>query len=78
MYQPWFRKADNGLYWRPISWQGNAVTIVWGLLNIRWFFKADSTANSISDTLIAFAPYFIVSTLVFVTIIRYNTDRPWA
>ena len=73
----WFRKTANGLCWKPISWQGWAVTVVWAFANGWYLRKVDGTSHSISDTLLGYAVFFIVSTLVLLFVIRKRCDRGW-
>jgi hypothetical protein len=64
----WFRPAR---FWKwfafyyPVSKEGWIVTTVLFLLGIKIFLMIDSHSHSVSDTLIAFAPWFIALACVF-------------
>lgn len=73
----WFRKSKNGMYWMPVAWQGWLLKGVWFLSNIWYFRQINSVSHSLSDTLLNFALYFIVSTLALVLIIRNRCGRKW-
>jgi len=57
----WF-KEKSGLIWYPVSWEGWIITIGYLFIIIRAFTWADSRSHSGSDTLISFAPIFIIIT----------------
>ena len=58
----WFRAKRYGLGWYPVSWQGWVITLLYVVIILRTFSWADKMSHSGSDTLIAFAPPFIVIT----------------
>ena len=71
----WFRKSLSGWYWKPITWQGRAVMFVWAMSNIWYFLDVDADAHSASDTLLGFAPFFVLSTLALLFVIHKKSER---
>ena len=73
----WFRKTFDGRLWRPITWQGWTITTLWILVNVWYFARVDSQAHSASDTLLGVGPFFVVSTILYLVIIRTHCGRQW-
>ena len=72
----WFRAKDFGWGWTPARWQGWLVLAAWVAINVGMFLHVDGHAHSVSDTLIAFAPLFVISTLLMLVIAWRTGERP--
>jgi hypothetical protein len=68
MQKYWFKPAR---FWKwfasyyPVSWQGWVVTIALLAAAIKIFWLIDHQSHSVSDTLLNYAPWFIVLALLF-------------
>jgi hypothetical protein len=49
----------------------------WCSSNIWKFLSVDTVSHSTSDTLLNTAPFFIISTLIFLIIVRKTSGRNW-
>ncbi len=76
----WFKAKRFGWGWTPISWQGWLVTLVYvafladTIINTTKYDK--NVSNSASDTLIFFAPTFIIYTILFLGICYMKGEKP--
>ena len=70
----WFKRKLYGFGWVPVSWQGWLATFLYVGFIVYDFMKIDKNSHSGSDTLIAFAPHFILVTVVF-SFICYKTGQ---
>lgn len=77
MERIWFRKTIDGLLWKPVAWQGWVVLCVWCFVNMWKLIQIDAVSHSASDTLLNAAPFFIVTTLVYLLIVRKTSGRNW-
>ncbi|HMS22367.1 MAG TPA: hypothetical protein PKA38_01260 [Candidatus Levybacteria bacterium] len=76
MKKRWFASLRHGIGWRPATWQGwGIVTLYVGFL-IWDFLRIDSSSNSISDTLIAFTPEFLITTVILSFICYFTGEKP--
>lgn len=57
----WFKRGTYGLGWTFRSWEG-FVVVLYIAVNVYIFQKIDSLSHSVSDTLINFAPRFLLLT----------------
>ncbi len=72
----WFRRKTYGWGWTPVTWQGWLVLLVYAAGNIFMFRMVDLRSHSGSDTLIGFAPLFLLSTAVLCVICYFTGERP--
>jgi hypothetical protein len=63
----WF-KEKSGLVWYPVSWEGVITSVIYVTVIILSFMWTDGRSHSVSDTLISFAPIFIIITGLFLII----------
>lgn len=75
MKQNWFETKTYGIGWKPITWQGWAVSLTYLAFIIATFMWVDRASHSASDTLIGFAPFFIFSTSISVFISRVKSEK---
>jgi uncharacterized membrane protein YhdT len=70
----WFKAKIFGLGWRPVSWQGWVLTIIYvlGLVN---FAMEASIEHSGSDFIIKFAIKFIPLTILFLIICYMKGEK---
>ncbi len=78
MERLWFRKTVDGLLWKPIAWQGWFILSLWAAANVWKITKLEKFSHSVSDTLLNAAPFFIVTTLFLLLIVRKTSGRNWA
>ena len=60
---PWFKKA--GWVYRPITWQGWLITVVFAAFAIHIFVAVDSFTTSPTDTLYGIFPYIVPAFLMW-------------
>ncbi len=70
MKKNWFETKAYGIGWKPVTWQGWAVSLTYLVFIIAAFMWVDRSSHSASDTLIGFAPFFVFSTSLS-TLISY-------
>lgn len=57
MRRRWF--ASWGWVYRPVSWQGFALTLLAGVFCVQVFLAVDRQSHSASDTLYGIFPYVV-------------------
>ena len=72
----WFVAKRYGWGWRPKTWQGWLTMIVWLLANIRYGLVCNSLETSGSDVLLKFAPFFVITTIIFLSICYKKGEKP--
>ncbi len=76
MKKRWFASLRHGIGWRPATWQGwGIVTLYVGFL-VWDFLRIGSSSNSISDTIIAFIPEFLITTVILSFICYFTGEKP--
>lgn len=58
----WFTANKNGLGWKPASWKGWLMIVVYIGTLIYAFTQVDKTSHSVSDTFFGFLPRFLILT----------------
>lgn len=76
MKKLWFKNKTYGYGWTPSSWEGWLLLVVYFAILIKLFLAIDNRQHSGSDTLINFAPTFILLTIVLLVIVRYKGEKP--
>jgi L-threonylcarbamoyladenylate synthase len=76
MKKLWFRRKTYGYGWTPVSWEGWAALAVYIALNVFAFLAVDAREHSASDTLINFAPRFLLLTLIFYIVAFCTGEKP--
>lgn len=71
----WFRARNYDVIWRPVSWQGWMVTLVYFGIVILTALNLNTLSYSTSDFLISFSTPFIISSLIFLTICYVKGKR---
>ena len=82
MKKLWFARKGYGWGWYPANWQGWLVILIYIAVLIYIFRKADVASYSGSDTLISFAPKFLLVTAILYFICWKTGEklrwlRPW-
>ena len=72
MTRPWFKSL--GWVWRPISWQGWALTFLALAFCAQVFLAVDRRSHSVSDTLYGIFPY-VVPTFLLLAFVAWRTSR---
>ena len=72
----WFKRKRYGWGWTPCSWEGWLVLAAYLILMIDTFKNIDAVQHSGSDTLINFAPRFIILTLALIFICYKKGEKP--
>ena len=70
----WFKAKKWGFGWRPVSWQGWAITIVY-ILGLVHFAISANSQHSMSDFLINFGFDFIILTIPLLIICYLRGER---
>lgn len=76
MGQLWFRRKRYGWGWRPVTWQGWVLVVVYIVLIAMGFRCIDVGSHSASDTLINFVPYLLILTSLIVFICYLTGEKP--
>jgi hypothetical protein len=72
----WFRRKRYGWGWVPVSWEGWLIIFVYVVALLSNFQTIDAVQYSSSDTLINFAPRFIILTVILIIICRVKGEKP--
>ena len=72
----WFKAKGYGWGWTPASWEGWLVLAAYAALLVRIFWDIDRVSHSASDTLIDFAPRFLLVTAVLYWICWVKGEKP--
>ncbi len=72
----WFKRKRYGWGWTPVSWEGWTVLFCYIVLLISDFRTIDAVQHSGSDTLINFAPRFIILTVILIAICYWRGEPP--
>ncbi|OGG58300.1 hypothetical protein A2853_00035 [Candidatus Kaiserbacteria bacterium RIFCSPHIGHO2_01_FULL_55_17] len=73
MSRTWFKRVWGGWCEVPISWEGWIVTLLLLGANLWYFERVDNASHSVSDTLIGWAPFFIVSAVLLTVVARFTS-----
>ena len=65
-----------GWGWTPSTWEGWSALLVYGILVVALFRRADLASHSGSDTLIAFSLPFIILTVVLIAVTYWRGESP--
>lgn len=76
MKKLWFKRKAYGWGWVPASGEGWAVLLLYFLANISVFLRVDRQSHSVSDTLIAFAPQFLLFALLLYVLCTATGEKP--
>ncbi len=76
MVKPWFKRKSYGWGLVPVTWQGSLVTALYVTILVKFFLVIDARSHSVSDTLIGFAPLFIVTSLIFMFVGSVFGENP--
>lgn len=72
----WFKRKLYGWGWTPVKWQGWLVIVLYVSYLVYVFRLIDSIQHSGSDTLINFAPLFILSSVILIYICYKKGEKP--
>lgn len=72
----WFRRKRYGWGWYPVSWEGWTVLAVYVLALLSNFITIDGVQDASSDTLINFAPRFIILSIILIIICYKKGEKP--
>ena len=76
MNKIWFVHKTYGWGWTPSSWEGWTVMVVYFILLVVLFRRADLSSHSGSDTLISFSLPFIVLTIALLVVTYWRGEPP--
>lgn len=76
MRKRWFAALSNGIGWRPATWQGWLIVALYLIFVVWDFIRIDGSSHSVSDTLIAFVPEFLVATVILAFICYFTGEKP--
>ncbi len=72
----WFRRKRYGWGWTPVSWEGWVILFIYVAL-LFWNFRTiDAVQHSGSDTLINFAPRFVILSLILIFFCYWKGEEP--
>lgn len=66
----WFKANKSGYGWHPANWKGWIILFLYFVFLLQSFLEIDVESHSVSDTLIAFFPRFLIFTAIL-TVITY-------
>ncbi len=72
----WFKAKRYGYGWTPDSWQGWVILAAYVASLLTTFLAIDHHSHSVSDTLIAFAPVWIILTAILLLICLLTGEKP--
>lgn len=72
----WFKRKTYGWGWAPASVEGWIILLLYIFANIRIFLAIDQNSHSGSDTLIGFAPLFLLLTLGLCVVCYLTGEEP--
>ncbi|MDO8648254.1 MAG: hypothetical protein Q7R81_00550 [Candidatus Peregrinibacteria bacterium] len=70
----WFRRKKSALCAMPCRVEGWLFTVGMGVLLVLIFVSIDRNQHSVSDTLIAFAPWLLILGGAYVGVLLWKTD----
>jgi hypothetical protein len=76
MKKLWFKEKSYGWGWQPASWEGWVVLLAYIIACIKTFVFLDRRSHSGSDTLINFAPLFIIYSVILLAICYKTGAKP--
>jgi hypothetical protein len=71
----WFKLKKSRLGWTPVTWQGWVVVFVYLSLITADIFLLDSRSKTVSDTLIAFFPRFMILSCFFLLVSYWTSEK---
>ncbi len=72
----WFKAKKYGWGWTPTTWQGWVVIAVYLVFLVEMFRSIDMQSHSGSDTLITFAPRFLIVTFFLYLVCYLKGEKP--
>lgn len=75
MRKPWFKSKNYGYGWRPATWQGWLILILFLILILANFFRIDAINHSISDLLANFIPQTVIMILALALISSITGEK---
>jgi membrane-associated HD superfamily phosphohydrolase len=72
----WFAAKAYGYGWVPCRWQGWLVLGAYVLIMISIFFLIDAKQHSVSDTLAALLPLYVLCTTLLLVICYVTGEKP--
>lgn len=76
MKKLWFKRKYYGWGWRPSSWEGWLVLLVYVLALRKVFIVRDRLSHSGSDTIIGITLPVIVLTIILILICYIKGEKP--
>ena len=76
MQKRWFASLNKGVGWRPATWQGWLIIVLYIVFLVWDFMRIDGPSHSISDTLIAFVPQGLAATVLLAFICYFTGEKP--
>ncbi len=74
MRKIWFVRKTYGWGWTPVSWEGWSTLLVYILLIVLLFRRADLSSHSGSDTLISFSLPFVLLTVALIGVTYWRGE----
>ena len=71
----WFKPHKYSFGWAPASWEGWLVMLVYLGGLVYFFIKSNATSHSVSGTLLALAPEFLLLSGILICV-TYLTGEP--
>lgn len=72
----WFKTKTYGWGWRPVTWQGWVVTLVFSSLIVINFYRIDSSSHSIGETLTTYIPQTLMIIAIMVIVAYSKGEKP--
>lgn len=76
MRRRWFASLNRGIGWKPATWQGWVIVIIYVVFVVWDFLRIDSASHSVSDTLLSFIPEALIATVILSFICYFTGEKP--
>ena len=72
----WFKAKNYGWGWRPSSWEGWAVLVIFIITVVANFQRINSRSHSVSDNLLNSLSQTFIFTIILIAICMATGEKP--
>ena len=76
MGKRWFASLNRGIGWKPATWQGWIIIVIYGITVFSSFFWVDSYTNGVGNLLFNFIALFLIETIILSFICYITGEKP--